>query len=404
MKLIQNKKQFDVALSFAGEDRKYVEHVADTLRKMGIRVFYDKYERITLWGKNLFEYFIDIYQNKARFTVIFCSKHYAEKLWTNHERKAAQVKAFESSQEYILPARFDDSEIPGILNTVGYINLSEYSPEEFAEIVKEKVGPIIRKEFFPEDPDYLYKVIDAKTKKQKELAFNCAMHFFKTLKLMTPEERWLLAVAIANTCPAGPPNNIHLNIEYLSRLTELSPNEIISKFERLDCLGIFTKIRKEPLKTDNICKKIETIYIEYKPLAENCPYNATKIVIGIIDIIFNSYCPEHRRKILNILDLSILSNLAGFSENMKEKIEKRQQPLNMASEFSGKFIGVEIIEKAKEMELIPKSIKIYDEKKYIYLEIGRKINPEDMNILLLVAKNYGWELIIGGGRDDGSPF
>ncbi|MGP8049154.1 MAG: hypothetical protein ACLPYB_00960 [Desulfobaccales bacterium] len=37
------EKQFDVALSFAGEDRKYVEEVASNLRKMGIKVFYDKY-------------------------------------------------------------------------------------------------------------------------------------------------------------------------------------------------------------------------------------------------------------------------------------------------------------------------------------------------------------------------
>ena len=41
------------------------------------------------------DHLIDVYQNKARFTIIFCSKHYAKKLWTNHERKAAQAKAFE---------------------------------------------------------------------------------------------------------------------------------------------------------------------------------------------------------------------------------------------------------------------------------------------------------------------
>ena len=96
-----------------------------------------------------------------------------------------------------------------------------------------------------------------------------------------------------------------------------------------------------------------------------------------------------------------LSYLIMQVESLKEKIEKRQQPINMASAFSGKFIGVEIIEKAKEMELIPKSIEINDEKKYINLELGRKINPEDMNILSSVAKKHGWNLIIGKWEDEG---
>jgi hypothetical protein len=201
----QGNKQFDVALSFAGEDRQYVEEVAHTLKRMGFRVFYDKYERVTLWGKNLYDYLTDLYQNKARHTVIFCSKDYAEKLWTNVERKSAQAKAFKSSEEYILPARFDDTEIPGILPTVGYIELNEYRPKEFAQLVKNKIGPIIRLKFFPEEPDLLYEVTGAKNKNEREIIFNCAMHFFRALELMTPEERWLLYLAVGNSCPSGPP-------------------------------------------------------------------------------------------------------------------------------------------------------------------------------------------------------
>ena len=45
---------YDVALSFAGEDRIYAEALAGALRHHGIRVFYDKYEKDTLWGKDLY--------------------------------------------------------------------------------------------------------------------------------------------------------------------------------------------------------------------------------------------------------------------------------------------------------------------------------------------------------------
>jgi hypothetical protein len=153
------EKQFDVALSFAGEDRNYVEEVASNLREMGIKVFYDKYEIVTLWGKNLLDHLQDIYQNKAKYTVMFISKNYAEKVWSNHERKSAQARAFLSNQDYILPARFDNTEIPGILPTIGYIALSEYPAIEFAKLIKEKIGPIRRYEFFPEEPDLLYKYL-----------------------------------------------------------------------------------------------------------------------------------------------------------------------------------------------------------------------------------------------------
>lgn len=70
---------------------------------------------------------------------MFISKHYEQKLWTNHERSSAQDRAFRENQEYILPARFDDTEIPGIRSTTGHISLNKLSPVDFAEIIRTKV-------------------------------------------------------------------------------------------------------------------------------------------------------------------------------------------------------------------------------------------------------------------------
>src|SRR5271156_6159121 len=85
---------YDVCLSFAGEDRKYVRAVADELRNAGVRVFYDEYEEVMLWGKVLFQHLDYVYQQAARFCVVFISSCYAEKLWTKHEIKSAQARAF----------------------------------------------------------------------------------------------------------------------------------------------------------------------------------------------------------------------------------------------------------------------------------------------------------------------
>lgn len=130
---------YDVALSFAGEDRKYVEEVAHELRRLDVRVFYDKFETTNLWGKDLYTHLQNVYQKQAKYTVIFISGHYAKKLWTNHERKMAQARAFTESREYILPARFDDTEIEGIPSTTGYIDLRQYSPQEFSTLIYEKL-------------------------------------------------------------------------------------------------------------------------------------------------------------------------------------------------------------------------------------------------------------------------
>lgn len=132
--------EFDVALSFAGENRGYVEHVAESLKEKGIRVFYDNFEQVNLWGKNLYDYFQDVYRNKAYFIVMFISKYYVEKAWTNVERQGMMSRAIDpKAEEYILPARFDDTEVPGLFSTIGYISLKGMSPENFSDLIAQKL-------------------------------------------------------------------------------------------------------------------------------------------------------------------------------------------------------------------------------------------------------------------------
>lgn len=136
---MKSEPKFDIALSFAGENRAYVDIVAHLLKEKGIKVFYDLFEAADLWGKDLYVHLSEVYQKQARFTVMFISKAYGEKLWTNHERMAAQARAFQESQEYILPVRFDDTDIPGVLPTVGYVSLSDRSPEQLVSLITRKL-------------------------------------------------------------------------------------------------------------------------------------------------------------------------------------------------------------------------------------------------------------------------
>ena len=132
--------EYDVALSFAGEDRQYAEKLAELLENNDYRVFYDKYERSQLWGENLYDYLAETYKDKARYCVMFVSKHYAHKVWTNHERRSAQARALEENVAYILPIRLDDTEIPGILPTVAYLDLRSISIDEIYQALAEKLS------------------------------------------------------------------------------------------------------------------------------------------------------------------------------------------------------------------------------------------------------------------------
>lgn len=312
------KPDFDVALSFAGEDRSYVEKVARILREMGFRVFYDKYEVVSLWGKDLYTHLRNIYFQQSKYTVIFVSKHFKKKLWTNHERESAQAKAFLENKEYILPARFDKTRIPGILPTTGYIDLNGLSPSEFADLIKQKIGPIERSEFFPKNPDRLYSNlgVSRKAKKERALIYMIAYEFFEGLKLMTFAERRVLASAVLNTCAAGPPDNVHLKIEYLSRLTSLPKDELKALFSRLDCLYLKARVYKDRSHgdRDKLAKSYDVIEIIYKPLIEDFDGNGTDVMIAIFNCIFDNYCPNCANRILESVDLSILSTQAGFQE------------------------------------------------------------------------------------------
>jgi len=119
----QTDHDYDVALSFAGEQRNFAQSLAYMLKTHGVRVFYDNDEQGNLWGKNLYDYLYEVYSSRARFCVVLISDEYNEKEWTNHERQAAQDRAFrEKGKEYLLPIRFDGSVLRSLPSTIGYVD------------------------------------------------------------------------------------------------------------------------------------------------------------------------------------------------------------------------------------------------------------------------------------------
>jgi hypothetical protein len=137
---VSSGQYYDVALSFAGEDREIAEEIAKLLREGCARVFYDKYEQADLWGKNLYDHLADIYSNRALYCIILVSGAYARKNWTTHERRSAQERALKERGEYILPVRLDDTEIPGLPSTTAYLDLRQVSIPDLVALALRKLG------------------------------------------------------------------------------------------------------------------------------------------------------------------------------------------------------------------------------------------------------------------------
>lgn len=134
--------QYDVCFSFASEQVAYVEEVYQNLTSLGIRVFFDRDADIEmeLWGSNLLEKFDSIYKATSRYCVMFISKEYAEKAWTRFERRSALERAFQKDEVYILPVRFDQTDLPGIHSATKYINAKKKTPKELADLIVRKIG------------------------------------------------------------------------------------------------------------------------------------------------------------------------------------------------------------------------------------------------------------------------
>lgn len=137
----KEKFNYDIALSYASEDRQLVDQVAKLLVKSGVKVFYDQFEKANLWGKDLYTYLMDVYM-RAKFCVMFLSKNYANSRWTDHERKAAQSSAFKMSREYILPVRLDHATIDGILPVTAYVEWKDEGAEGITHLLLQKLQSI----------------------------------------------------------------------------------------------------------------------------------------------------------------------------------------------------------------------------------------------------------------------
>lgn len=146
--------EYDVAVSFSGKQRHYVERVVRSCQERGVKVFYDEDETVRLWGTNVIPQLRRVYGGvAARYVVPFLSRDYLDGQYPMDEFWAAMRADVERGGGYILPVLMDDEKVPPeILDpAVIYIRASGKRPEQLAEMIAEKVGAARRRRQQPRD-------------------------------------------------------------------------------------------------------------------------------------------------------------------------------------------------------------------------------------------------------------
>ncbi len=304
----QRSFEYDVCLSFAGEDRAYVRKVADELMTQGVRVFYDEYAQADMWGKDLFTHLDDIYQNAARFCILFASKNYARRVWTNHERESAQARAIREHAEYILPVRLDETKIPGLRTTVGYVDAAKVLPKKVARLVVAKIGDRPREMYFPPIPDRLFARTRARTARSRNTIERRARDFYGALERMRSDERRLVLATFLHACCAELPHNVHTTVDLLRRVTGFSEGKIGRLAGGLRSLGVYAQLREDE-GHDEYLGRSKTLVLEWHDLSADSDVggNATVVASEVVTAACDSYCWDCALPALERLDFSALA-------------------------------------------------------------------------------------------------
>jgi ribosomal protein L30E len=137
------KYEYDVCISFAGEQRDIAHKIAKRLKwnNTMIKVFYDDFEKIKILGNDLYTYLFDVYSKKSRMCIILFSEEYLNKNWTRHELKAAQEKLLNEKKSCIIPIKIGAKfELPIGFKNISYFN---YNEDELGEVCKEVKSRIL---------------------------------------------------------------------------------------------------------------------------------------------------------------------------------------------------------------------------------------------------------------------
>jgi hypothetical protein len=177
---LKQEYQYDVAISFAEEDRNAALALALAFELAGVkRVYYYPDQPAATALGILKSKLKDIYQNQCRYTIILLSRKYFKKEIARAELEAIYERMMNDPQtECVIPVTLKDD-----LNLDKYPKLElltrmrwDYNPKKLASILIEKLGSVRAEPFVKKEGGWRLIRQSNKAKKVKTQKNNISIH------------------------------------------------------------------------------------------------------------------------------------------------------------------------------------------------------------------------------------
>ncbi|MBZ9853304.1 TIR domain-containing protein [Mesorhizobium sp. CA13] len=136
-RIVAENFDYEIALSFAGENRELANHIATQLEDLDVPVFYDEMFEANFLGKAWTKVFRDIFAEKSRFVVCLLDVHHLEKIWPTFEREHFAPRVADGS---IIPIYLDDTKFVGIpSDIIGFKFKFDPTDENWRSVADEQI-------------------------------------------------------------------------------------------------------------------------------------------------------------------------------------------------------------------------------------------------------------------------
>ena len=197
-----NKRKYDLAVSYASEQRPYVERFVKRLQSLNLFVYYDRNEQRQMVGKILDQELHKIYIQTSKHCVIFLSDAYIKKPVTRYESEIIlSERLYKANFMYIF--EFNHVTLPGLNRNFVYSSVEEFpEPEKYADFMYEVIQ---NKRPENQCDESLYKALSEQMhdtlkhiSKQYGLAFTMNQQAEQTLLQLQSEHSILVQLKIGN--------------------------------------------------------------------------------------------------------------------------------------------------------------------------------------------------------------
>ncbi len=112
-----NAREWDMAISFAGENRELARHITEQLDMLDVHVFFDELYEDNYLGRAWTEQFKKVFADESDLVVVLLDQHHSKKIWPTFERDCFVPRGEDGE---VIPIFLDETVFIGIpRDTVG---------------------------------------------------------------------------------------------------------------------------------------------------------------------------------------------------------------------------------------------------------------------------------------------